>query len=126
MDSIAQDVILLFLAVSAADCKILKEEIFIMEKCSEDYNIRREEWEAALNRSFITYFNEGDAAISSAIYRLSKSLDVKRKRELTEDLLAIALADDIFHEKEKLVIKMVCRAFGVHLKVPVEFGLVCD
>ncbi|MBN1539081.1 MAG: TerB family tellurite resistance protein [Candidatus Thermoplasmatota archaeon] len=126
MDSVAQDVTLLFLAVSVADRRILEEEVFIMEKCSRDYGISLEEWEAALNRSFITYFNEGDTAISNAIYRLSKALDQEKKRELTEDLLAIALADDIFHEKEKIVIRIVCRAFGVHLKVPREFGIVCD
>ncbi|MGA1866201.1 MAG: TerB family tellurite resistance protein [Thermoplasmatota archaeon] len=126
MDSIAQDVTLLFLAMSAADRRILKEEVFVMEKCSQDYGISREEWEAALNRSFITYFNEGDSAISNAIYRLSKALDLEKKMELAEDLLAIALADNIFHEKEKVVINIVSRAFGVQLKIPREFSVSCE
>ena len=126
MNEIAKHVTLLFVAVSAADKKILEEEVFVMEKCALDYGIDEDHWEKALNESFILYFNEGDAAISNSIYNLSKTLDKEKKRELAEDLLAIALADDILHEKEKLVLKMVCRGFDVHLKVPREFQINCD
>ena len=123
MNDIAKDVALLFVAVSAADRKILEEEFFIMEKCAADYGIEEKEWEKALNISFITYFNGGDEAISKAIYRLSRNLDKERRKELTEDLLAIALVDEELHPKEKMIIKMACRAFGVHLKVPMEFNI---
>jgi len=126
MNQMARDVTLLFLAVSAADRKILEDEVFIMEKCATDYGISEEDWCRSLNESFVIYFNEGDAAVSKAILRLSKSLDRDKQKEFTEDLLAIALADDIFHEKEKKIIRRVCKVFGVHLKVPVEFDLNCD
>ncbi|MEA3558710.1 MAG: TerB family tellurite resistance protein [Candidatus Thermoplasmatota archaeon] len=121
MDEIAKHVTLLFVAVSAADKQILEEEVFIMEKCALDYGIVEEEWQEALSGSFIRYFNRGDAAISDAILKLSKALDREKKKELVEDLLAIALADNVFHEKEKLILKMVCRGFDVHLKLPREF-----
>jgi len=119
----ARDVTLLFLAVSAADRKILEEEVFLMEKCAVDYGISEEDWCKALSESFVVYFNEGDAAVSKAILRLSQTMDREKKKEFTEDLLAIALADDIFHEKEKKLIKRVCKVFDVHLKVPMEFGI---
>ena len=125
MDEIARHVTLLFIAVSAADKQILKEEVFVMEKCALDYGIDEAKWHKALSESFIHYFNKGDAAISEAIFKLSKALDQDKKKELVEDLLAIALADDIFHEKEKLILKMVCRGFDVHLKVPTEFKVNC-
>lgn len=125
MNQMARDVTLLFLAVSAADREIIKEEVFLMEKCALDYGIKEEDWCKGLNESFVTYFNQGDAAVSAAILRLSKSLDKDQKKEFIEDLLAIALADDIFHENEKKIIKRVCKVFDVHFKVPVEFGINC-
>ena len=114
---------LLFIAVSAADRKILEEEVFVMEKCAVDYGIGEDDWSEALSESLIYYFNEGDAAISNAIFELSRILTNEQKRELIEDLLSIALADDILHKKEKLILKMVCRGFDVHLKVPKEFHI---
>ena len=123
---------LLFIAVSAADRKILEEEVFVMEKCAVDYGIGEDDWSGALSESLmegrqgdihLLHFNEGDAAISNAIFELSRILTKEQKRELIEDLLSIALADDILHKKEKLILKMVCRGFDVHLKVPKEFHI---
>ena len=99
---------MLFVAVSAADRVILEEEVFVMEKCAMDYGIPEEKWPAALNESFIKYFNEGDKAISDAILALRKALNMGQKKELVEDLLAIALADDVLHEKEKDILVKVC------------------
>ena len=126
MDDIAKHVTLLFVAVSAADKKILEEEVFVMEKCAQDYGIEEERWEKALNESFIKYFNEGDLAILESIQTLSNILNDKQKRELAEDLLAIALADEDLHVKEKHILKMVCRIFEVKIKVPDEFHFECD
>lgn len=123
MSDIARHVTLLFVAVSAADRKILEEEVFVMEKCAVDYGIGEEDWTRALSESLITYFNEGEAAISRAIFELSNLLSKKQKRELIEDLVSIALADDILHDKERLILKMTCRGFDVHLKVPREFHI---
>lgn len=125
MDEIAMSVALLFVAVSAADKKILEEEVFVMEKCAQDYGIEKEEWVKALNEAFILYFNEGDAAVSGSIQKLSRSLPVDQRKELAEDLLAIALADEVLNEKEKLILKMVCRGLDVHLEVPEEFQIDC-
>lgn len=121
MNDIARHVTLLFLAVSAADRKILEEEVFLMEKCARDYNIGEDEWELALNESFIKYFNNGEKAVLESILFLSNVLDRDHKKELAEDLLAIALVDDVFHPNEKRVIKKVCKGFGVNLKIPMEF-----
>jgi uncharacterized tellurite resistance protein B-like protein len=125
LNEIARHVTLLFVAVSAADLKILKEEVFVMEKCAVDYGIGKEEWLRALSESLICYINEGDKAISEAIFSLSKILNLEQKRELIEDLLAIALADDILHEKEKFILKVVCQGFDVQIDIPSEFNFNC-
>lgn len=125
LNEIAKHVTLLFVAVSAADRRILEEEVFVMEKCALDYGIGEKEWSKALSESLILYFNEGDKAISEAIFSLSKILNREQKQELIEDLLAIALADDILHEKEKFILKMVCRGFDVQIDVPAEFNIDC-
>lgn len=125
LDEIARHVTLLFVAVSAADERILREEVFIMEKCALDYGIDEEMWNKALNDSFIVFFNRGEKAVSEAIYKLSKLLTDDQRRELVEDLLAIALADNIFHDKEKSLIKKVCRGFKIHMKVPKELDINC-
>jgi uncharacterized tellurite resistance protein B-like protein len=123
LKDLAEHVTLLFVAVSAADRVILEEEVFVMEKCALDYGIPKKEWPAALNNSFIKFFNEGDRAISNSILALRRALNMKQKKELVEDLLAIALADDILHEKEKDILIKVCTGFDVHLKVPKEFRI---
>jgi uncharacterized tellurite resistance protein B-like protein len=121
LNDIAKHVTLLFLAVSAADRKILEEEVFLMEKCAADYDIKEDEWEVALNESFIKYFNQGEKAVLESILFLSTILDKNQKKELAEDLLAIALVDDVFHPNEKRIIKKVCKGFGINLKIPMEF-----
>lgn len=126
MEDIAKHVTLLFVAVSAADKKILEEEVFVMEKCALDYGIDEQRWQKALNDSFIKYFNEGEVAILESIQVLSENLDTDQRRELAEDLLAIALADDELHEKEKHILKVICKVFKVQLNVPAEFHFDCQ
>ena len=92
-----------------------------MEKCAADYSIKEDEWEVALNESFIKYFNQGEKAVLESILFLSNKLNKDQKKELAEDLLAIALVDDVFHPNEKRIIKKVCRGFGINLKIPMEF-----
>jgi uncharacterized tellurite resistance protein B-like protein len=125
LNEIARHVTLLFVAVSAADMKILKEEVFVMEKCAVDYGIGKEEWLQALSESLIYFINEGDKAVSEAIFYLTNNLNREQKRELIEDLLAIALADEILHEKEKFFLKMVCRGFDIQIDIPSEFNIDC-
>ncbi|MEA3557901.1 MAG: TerB family tellurite resistance protein [Candidatus Thermoplasmatota archaeon] len=108
-----EEISLLFLAMSAADLKILKEEIFISEKCAVDYGIKKEEWNKLLNRSFTTYFNEGEEAVKRAVDHLNGSMSLETKKELVEDLLAVALIDNNYHRKEKALLKMIASAFGV-------------
>jgi uncharacterized tellurite resistance protein B-like protein len=109
----AEHISLLFLAMSAADLKILKEEIFISEKCTTDYGIKKEEWSELLNRSFTTYFNEGEEAVKMAAKHLNGSMNLETKKELVEDLLAVALIDNNYHKKEKALLKMIASVFGV-------------
>ncbi|MFO8050485.1 MAG: TerB family tellurite resistance protein [Thermoplasmatota archaeon] len=109
----AMYITLLFLAMSAADRKILRDELFISEKCALDYGLKEDEWESLLNLSFITYFNDGEKAISDALKHLAGSLDRKSKEELVEDLLAVALVDNSYHEKEKELLGRISGVFGV-------------
>jgi uncharacterized tellurite resistance protein B-like protein len=94
-----------------------------MEKCAADYGIEEDDWDQALSESLIRYFNEGESAVSESIQFLSGALDMNQKRELVEDLIAIALADEVLHEKERKILVLVCRVFDVHLKVPTEFNI---
>jgi uncharacterized tellurite resistance protein B-like protein len=104
---------LLFLAMSAADRKILRDELFISEKCTMDYGIEKKEWDRILNLSFITYFNEGKKAISDAVEHLKASMDEEKRTELVEDLLAVALIDNNYHDSEKKLLEEISAAFKV-------------
>ena len=99
--------------MSAADQKILRDEMFISEKCAVDYGIDKEEWNRLLNMSFVTYFNEGEEAVKKAVKHLNGSMNLETKKELVEDLLAVALIDNNYHEKEKALLEMIASVFGV-------------
>ncbi|MFW3146235.1 MAG: TerB family tellurite resistance protein [Thermoplasmatota archaeon] len=115
------DISLLFLAMSAADGKLLKDEMFISEKCALDYGIKSDQWEKTLNRAFMIYFNEGDRAVSGAIGRLKLSLSNQVRKELAEDLLAVALVDENYHDREKALLKKIVEHWEIDM--PHDEGL---
>lgn len=112
-ESITEAVSYLFIAMSAADSMILKEEVNIAEKLASDFDISQTLWRKGLDQALITFINEGWDHLPRVIEGLSEQLTVEEKEELVNDLYAIALIDDVFHPQEVKMLRQVCEAWGV-------------
>lgn len=114
----ALNISLLFLAMSAADRKILSSEMFVSRRCAEEFGIDEREWKRILNLSFVTYFNDGMDAVDEAVDHLKGAMDPEKKIELVQDLLDIALIDNRYHEKERELLQTISEKFGIPCPEP--------
>lgn len=103
----------LFIAMSAADSMILKEEVNIAEKLASDFDISLEKWKQGLDQALITFINEGWNYLPRVIEQLAPILTECEKEELVNDLYAIALIDDVIHPQEMKMLNQVCEGWGV-------------
>lgn len=112
-ERLAGDISLLFVGMSAVDSTIVNEEVFLLERLSDDYSIPADIWKEKMNEAFITYINEGDKGVRDAVIRLSRELSDETKTDLVCDLYSLALVDELFHEKEEAMLRDVCSLWGV-------------
>jgi len=112
-ERLAVDISLLFVGMSAVDSKIVNEEVFLLEKLSDDYSIPPDIWKEKMNEAFIRYINEGDRGVREAVIRLSRELSDDTKTDLICDLYSLALVDDLFHDKEEAMLRDICTLWGV-------------